>query len=575
MDALLEKPIRERTASDMLRLSASPGFRSYLGSILTHSKGDLNAAVECLEKWARDYPKEFHSLTRGEIRHIKNVFKICASEGNLGKLTLHSNTVLANVCTQLDSSLYAKVFMQRLVELGQPPSADAVALLFFPKHYKTLLDWVKRENLQINAPLAIKHLGEQGGWDYALKLAIEVERGYTKSNTECFSAGVIIPYMLSGGRWDDAISLFHEVVSQGNLVGNSMIQSMVEASIISSTSGDHWRSSLAFVSAVHRATMMAPIRDASVYHNLMNCAPGWEAALLVLHTANANRVAVDETLATATLAHCEEGGQWRVAAELASRMSRDGSLQNNLTAEGYKALIQSYQEGQQWKRAIEAVKWMSSVGFASHEAGLISMVQVCSKAGEWDVALEVGSTLLQEVQEEAQASLPRSTYVALLEACVSGRQWESAISLHHSLMQTPTASTPPKAATLVMEACLASGQWEQATKVHAGAKKYEPRVVVPRESYALAIKACISGHQWRAATYVLNDMRRKGIRHQGAIGRELHTQRVRDEKKQQQQQPLPEQPQVLSPAIERLLDAATTRRVPERERGAKRHLGPQ
>ena len=466
--------------------------------------GDLNQCCGLVRRAMQEMPETSHwirssSPTLSRVVELGTVI-LRQEDTSRRHLLPAALPVLSHLSYQLELWESALLFCGGL---KRPPSPTFLAHLMNKGNFRYVYDHCDALDWPLDVGRAVALLGSSGAWLEALTVARHAES--TSPWADRYSCGVLIPFLLTGGSWAAAISVFGEAIAAGALLDHQLIAHTVRAS---AKSGD-WASMLILVGALQKATVlqeMSYMPEASlVYRDVALATPHWRLALSVLHMAVDSGVRLDQQLVGSTIAKCDAAGAWKSAAAVYDIAVRSGCV-TQLGAASYSALIRSFHALSQWERAVEAISWMSRVHEAAAVAGMTEMVSLSEKSGQWDVALKLGSEL---VRTHAVAS--SSTYLSLMQACDQGRQWAAACLLFHHIAQDLTVTPHPMTLCTALHTCGLSAAWAPSLALISFAYNLQPRLVVPPLALRLALSACVEASRWYESLSLLDTMQRNGL----------------------------------------------------------------
>jgi hypothetical protein len=388
--------------------------------------------------------------------------------------------------------------------LPMPPSPLFLASLLRPHNVQAVLAHCARRGWAVDVTNAIRVLAEEhGSWSAALAVAQDAERRFPYG--EVYSLGVLIPYLAASGDAAQARQLFEAGVAQGALVDATLVQHL----IMQTAALLQWETCLHMLQCLYRTQETAQLlpTDVDLFRQLMELSPSWVTSLQLLHIARASEVKPDERTVAILLTQCDKAGAWCEAAAVYDMAVKEDFIDSLAVGSTYHTLVRSFSAMQQWQKALEALSWMAKAGDASLTAGMSELVTLCEQSGQWEAALTVGVTLM----ESGTHLLSSQTSMALLLACARGAQWEFATRLFDAQLNDVRVDPHPLSLCAAMQACVAAQQWQAALHLYHEAQVSQPRTVVPPLAHRMAVKACVLGHQWSYAIAVLDAMRHDGL----------------------------------------------------------------
>lgn len=388
--------------------------------------------------------------------------------------------------------------------LPRPPAPLFLSSLLRPQNVQPVLAHCARNGWALDVTNAIRVLAEEhGSWSAALAVAQDAEHRFPYG--EVYSLGVLIPYLAASGDAAQARQLFESGVAQGALVDATLVQHL----IMQTAALKQWETCLYMLQCLYQTQETAQLlpTDVDFFRQLMELSPSWVTSLRLLHIARASEVKPDERTVAILLTQCDKAGAWREAAAVYDMAVREDFIDSLAAGSNYHTLVRSFSAMQQWQKALEALSWMSKAGDASLTAGMSELVTLCEQAGQWEAALTVGASLM----ESGTHLFSAQTSMALLFACAKGAQWSFATQLFMAQLHDVRVDTHPLALCAVMQACVAARQWRAALHTYHEAQASQPRIVVPPLAHRMAVKACVLGQQWSQAIAVLDTMRQDGL----------------------------------------------------------------
>ncbi|KPA83376.1 hypothetical protein ABB37_03021 [Leptomonas pyrrhocoris] len=394
--------------------------------------------------------------------------------------------------------------LQFCEHLPRPPSPLFLSSLLRPHNVQPVLAHCAQQGWALDVTNAIRVLAEEhGSWSSALAVAQDAEHRFPYG--EVYSLGVLIPYLAAGGDAAQARQLFESGVAQGALVDAALIQHL----IMQTAALKQWETCLHMLQCLYRTQETAQLlpTDVDFFRQLMELSPSWVTSLRLLHIARASEVKPDERTVAILLTQCDKAGAWREAAAVYDMAVKEDFIDSLAVGSMYQTLVRSFSAMQQWQKALEALSWMSKAGDASFTAGMSELVTLCEQSGQWEAALTVGASLM----ESGTHLFSSQTSMALLFACAKGAQWAFAMRLFDAQLHDVRVNPHPLSLCAAMQACISARQWQAALRAYHEAQAAQPRTVVPPLAHRMAVKASVLGHQWSQAIAVLETMRQDGL----------------------------------------------------------------
>jgi hypothetical protein len=464
--------------------------------------GDINQCCGIVRRGLQEFPDP-SAWIAGSANTLSKVVSLGVAAARIDErnaMLPGTIPVLSHVSAELGMWENALTLCEKM---RKPPDPGFLAGLMHRRNFSYVYDFCAERDWKIDMARAVTLLGNSGAWLEALTIARAEEARSPWSDR--FSCGVLIPHLMTGGSWVCAMKVFAETICAGALVDQQLIVHTVRAS----ARGGDWQSTLMLAGALHKASMLQEISDAPdaplVYRDIALSTPHWNAALRVLRLAVSCGVPLDQQLVGTTIAKCDAAGQWRCAAAVYDLAVRSQCI-TQLGSASYSAVIRSFHALSQWERAVEAISWMSRVGEAAAVAGMTEMVVLSEKAGQWEVALQLGSEL---VRTHAVAS--STAYLSLMHACQQGQRWAAACTLFHHMARDFTVSPHPIALCTAIQTCGRARQWSAALGLVSYGSSLQPRFVVPPLALRLALSACVDAARWHESLVLIDTMQRTGL----------------------------------------------------------------
>ena len=406
-----------------------------------------------------------------------------------------SANVFANVSATLGNWEDALLFIDP-VRVGRKQTASGVfiAKLMSRDNVSQVARWAAGRGLRFCVPTAVSRIGMVGGaWETALQLA----QRYESAGGERYTAGILVPYLSNGGRWDLAMRVFSDGLAQGAFLNHVLLENMVTSTALHG----HWHSCLSIVACLDKCAAWSEIVSNSrsskhTYECVMNVCPTWVEALNLLGTLRMQAQRPTVRLVSSAIDHCGKSDQWQ-AASLLFDYARSNGLLGDLSRASKEVLVRHFHSAAHWQKALEALHWIGEAGDASAREGSLASVELCSSTGQWEMALMLGGSL-------DTSHLPLSTYTSLLKSSSDGRQWDAAINIVRAMESNPEVSLSSSDACVALSA--ASGNWEASLSLFAHFSSLAPLVVIPPVGARLAMKACVTGGRWEEGILISEEL---------------------------------------------------------------------
>ncbi|EPY33313.1 hypothetical protein STCU_02315 [Strigomonas culicis] len=386
---------------------------------------------------------------------------------------------------------------------GEPPPIFLSSLLT-PDNVQPILSLCATRGWPLDVANAIRELsGRHGSWAAALAVARDAEARFPTG--ESYAVGTLVPYLAASGHQAEAHQLFRAGVAHGALVDAAFVQGVLRRTV----AAQQWQTCLFMLETLGRTFETAPLlpRDAEFYTKVMEMTPCWLTALRLFALSRAAEVRPDKRLVSALLTQCDEAGAWAEATRIYDLAVQEGFRDSFATGSTYHTLVRAFAAVRQWEKALEALSWMSKASHASTIAGRCELVEICEHAGQWEAALAVGCSLLEDQPE----LLSSQTMLSLLLACAKGGQWQTATRIFRIQQADVRVEAHPLSVCAVLQSCIAANRWAEALAVFREARQQQPRTVMPPMAHRLAVKACVGAGKWSQVMSLLEVMRRDGL----------------------------------------------------------------
>ncbi|CAL1161569.1 unnamed protein product [Cladocopium goreaui] len=276
--------------------------------------------------------------------------------------------------------------------------------------------------------------------------------------------------------WEEALALFGSLEVYPDLtswnsciaacdwkIGTQLLADMqeqkVQANIITfnslmraSAKAAHWQAALACLSAVVSQDLEPDIISFNTCINACEKSDVWETALhLFAHQQQQGFVSATTASFNSCIAACGKGEQWQLALSLLDSMT-DSAMRKSILS--YMAAM-SCCEGAQWPRALHLFWTMDADGISPDVAAFNACM---SATGQWTVAEE-----LLKSMDARRLRRTAVTYVALINCCGKGGEWQRALEVWHQMEEEYGPDL--LATSAYMSACRKQGAWQSALDV--------------------------------------------------------------------------------------------------------------
>eukprot|EP00397_Hematodinium_sp_SG-2012_P018259 GEMP01018700.1.p1 GENE.GEMP01018700.1~~GEMP01018700.1.p1 ORF type:complete len:778 (-),score=183.43 GEMP01018700.1:398-2710(-) len=221
----------------------------------------------------------------------------------------------------------------------------------------------------------------------------------------------------------------------------------------------------------------------------------WEDALHALRTQSAPTL----RHVTVAISACASAHQWTLALQLLTDMPQHYSLRP--TTITYNAAMNACAKAAQWTRALELLALMHQYGenAAPDVVSYSTALNACAKAGQWQCALELFDSMRGcGIRPNAIAY---NACISALAKCEHGVQWQSALSMLHSM--DPSLRTVVSYSAAI-SACEKAGEWVAAVRLldTMKAENVAPNAI----AYSATISACARAAEWSVALNIFDSM---------------------------------------------------------------------
>lgn len=445
-----------------------------------------------------------------------------AWSGSSSQLRPASAAILAHVTKRMQRWEDALVFAARM---DKAPSPDFLASLVRPGNWAALQKTCYANGWSISLPRVLQRIAsDYGRWSEALQIALAAERNARRHQSppsERYSLAVLIPLLAKrADGWALALSHFQSAFSSGSLTDEALCVAILRGCV----AAKHWELSLQLFSLMAKAgalpaavshkvdegTIHQRRGTRSLLDDLASISPSWRVSLGLLDAARGSDAQPSSFLLQRVLVDCDAAGKWSIAAQVFDSAVRDGFLDELGEKQTYTALVRAFHRASEWRRAIEAVSWMTHASEAAAMAGVTELVELCEASGQWDVAMQLGETLLGS-HSSSRGTVSARTYLSLIFACGKGLQWESSVRVYDHMLRTNEVVPHPLAACSVLQACCDSNAWAAGLGFFDRVRSAAPLVVLPPLSITIATKLAVASGQWHRALLVLDVMLQEGL----------------------------------------------------------------
>ena len=148
---------------------------------------------------------------------------------------------------------------------------------------------------------------------------------------------------------------------------------------------------------------------------------------------------------------------------------------------------------------------MAKHGRKPRQQAVASVVSMCARNGQWELALETFQGMLKADYKE---EIDTASYNAGIEAYASVGMWQQTLRLHEE-MRDRNINLDETSIALAMNACSKAGEWEVALRL----LDRMPRNGLPLSSlaYCAAMDACSCNGQWELALQLFEAMLDSGV----------------------------------------------------------------
>ncbi|CAJ1453277.1 unnamed protein product, partial [Effrenium voratum] len=221
--------------------------------------------------------------------------------------------------------------------------------------------------------------------------------------------------------WAQGLELVKDFEGAGSTTG-------LNAAINTCRAGSNWELGLCL------AMESAAEWDGITYSMVLSaCSRGsrWELAVQLLQRADRLRLGVGSHVASAAISACGKGKKWEEALAILDRASSTDAPETLLAA-----AIDACRRADRWEAAVAVFQRLRDSGASSAE-GAGAAVSVLAHSTHWAEALQLFES---EFLRPSERSPGVRGFVAALQACAAGSNWQIALDL---LEQMPRRQLPP------------------------------------------------------------------------------------------------------------------------------------
>lgn len=223
----------------------------------------------------------------------------------------------------------------------------------------------------------------------------------------------------------------------------------------------------------------------------------WRSALLVIQSAQASRVRLDNYMQSIELSAWETSSRWEGACGRLVELWHAAQVPSEMTL---NAAISATGKGEAWELALAMVRQAQAGGSRRDAVTFNAGVTACEKGERW----ELGFQVMDDMQASASAPTIIS-YDAAISGCAKGGHWQCGLGLlgRGTAVRLELCRITCNAA---ISACEKRGRWSEAFALLWGARaaRLQPSVV----TYSATISACAKKQRWSCAVDLLHEATR-------------------------------------------------------------------
>ncbi|CAE7411210.1 unnamed protein product [Symbiodinium sp. CCMP2456] len=219
----------------------------------------------------------------------------------------------------------------------------------------------------------------------------------------------------------------------------------------------------------------------------------WRSALGVAASLRRCFIELDQVAATTTIRLLTSASQWQRSLQ-SEQVTGVIVSEDPITS---SALMAAEGEAALWEEALSLL-WTMVSNRSADVFSFSTAITACTAGGEWELALELLSSMNEEQVRPNVVALS-----ALQAAAAAGSRWREALELLATMVETTQA---PNEITLlaVIDACGSGQTWNAALGLLMSAQ--ELRIRLSQASYTVAMSAFEAGRQWEQALCILRSM---------------------------------------------------------------------
>eukprot|EP00435_Cladocopium_sp_Y103_P042868 s429_g11.t5 len=328
---------------------------------------------------------------------------------------------------------------------------------------------------QFHYGVAVSACAKLGKWQQAEHVLEVMESTAVPPNTVHLNG--CLDACSKADAWEEALALFGSLQVDPDLtswnsciaacdwkIGTQLLADMqeqqVQANVITynslmraSAKAAQWQVALACLSAVVSQDLQPDIISFNTCINACEKSDVWETALHLFAHQQQPSFSLSATTATfnSCIAACGKGEQWQLALSLLDSMT-DSSIRKTILS--YMAAM-SCCEGAQWPLALHLFWTMDEGGISPDVAAFNACM---SATGQWTVAQQLLKSMdLRKLRRTAV------TYVALINCCRKGGEWQRALEVWHQMEEEYGPDL--LATSACVSACGKQGAWQSALDV--------------------------------------------------------------------------------------------------------------
>ncbi|OLP92731.1 Pentatricopeptide repeat-containing protein, chloroplastic [Symbiodinium microadriaticum] len=338
----------------------------------------------------------------------------------------------------------------------------------------------------------------RGQWQEALEVLTAIPARRSQLNEISFNAA--ISACEKGQHWLAALTLFR---SAARWVRRDVITYNSSLSTFSEKSRSLWELAIMQLSAIRFAGLEPDRISFNATATAMASCTSWAFSLLALQELRegGEAEALDAVSYNCGITASEKGQEWPVALQLLANLNA-GGLRGTVVTAG--AAISACAAHGAWEEVVSAPDAKAAIEPSRHSWRSIAhnaAMCACERFQDiWQALLLFVGMVFASLRPSIISSFTAS-YNTTMTACVSGEQWQRAMSL---FVETPAAARTAVTYGAAVSAMETARQWQEALAllVECRGRKLRLDLVI----FNSVISACEKGGHWQGALQLLEDL---------------------------------------------------------------------